>query len=432
MGKQLKVAIYEPSGSGGICHYTYQLAEALASLGIHTTVCTTASYELQHLKRTFYLYFNIKKSWLKSLLEGINIYFQGESIYCTQTTLHPRQFVNSKKIYPKSRGRAFLVMLRRWGTRLKAVGFFLRERPHIIHLQWLRKPAEDYYFIKLLHFFKFKILYTAHNILPHNDDSERTRAIFKKIYNSVDGIIVHATRNKTELIDEFHIDHEKITVIPHGSYDFFYRETKVSKESARCELKLGNNKKIIFFFGSIRKNKGLEYLIEAFKSVQENIQDSILLIVGNFVDKDEEGLDYHSALAERLRRCSGVVLVEQYIPVERVGHYFSAADVVVLPYLRVTQSGVLLLAYASGKPVVATDTGGLSEVVEDGKSGFVVPPRDADALAHAIIEVLQNPVRTEAMGKYAEHLAATVYAWKNVAVKTHMLYESVSMRENYE
>jgi D-inositol-3-phosphate glycosyltransferase len=428
--KHLRIVLYLPSGSGGICHYSYQLAEALATLGIHTIVCTAANFELRHLKRTFHLYFNMKGSRLKIFWERVKIRLRGKSVCQGNTIARSGHAGGYERPHRVRRRLAFLLMLRRWGTRLKAVCFFLFERPHIIHFQWLLHPREDYYFIGLLKFLKFKIVYTAHNLLPHRNKSSHARETFTRIYERVDKIIVHADRNKIELVEEFHIDHEKITVIPHGSYDLFYANTKLSKDLARCELRFNNDNKIILFFGGIRRNKGLEYLIDAFQDVQAKINDAILLIVGKFEGKDEEGRKYSLNLVEKLHDCSGVVLVDQYIPVDRVGYYFAAADLVALPYIQVYQSGVLLLAYASGKPVVVTDAGGLSEVVEDGKSGFVVPSRDSKAFAHAMIRILQDSARKETMGRYAKHLAETAYSWENIALKTSDLYRSVLINSN--
>jgi glycosyltransferase involved in cell wall biosynthesis len=211
---------------------------------------------------------------------------------------------------------------------------------------------------------------------------------------------------------------------------FFFANTKIRKELARHELKFNNDHKIILFFGGIRRSKGLEYLIDAFQGVQAEIDNAILLITGKLGGKNEEEHKYFSSLSEKIHNRSGVMLVNQYIPVDRVGYYFAAADLVALPYIHVYQSGVLLLAYASGKPVVVTDTGGLNEVVEDGKSGFVVPSGDSKALAHAMIRILQDSARKETMGKYAKHLAETAYSWENIALKTNDLYRSVLINSN--
>jgi glycosyltransferase involved in cell wall biosynthesis len=115
-------------------------------------------------------------------------------------------------------------------------------------------------------------------------------------------------------------------------------------------------------------------------------------------------------------------LRNEYIPSNRVAEYFSTADIVVLPYTKASQSGVLLSAYAAGKPVVVTDTGGLAEVVKNGVSGYVVPPNDADALAAACVRLLTDSAARELCGCEAKRLADTTYAWANIGRTTKALY----------
>ena len=98
---------------------------------------------------------------------------------------------------------------------------------------------------------------------------------------------------------------------------------------------------------------------------------------------------------------------------------------VVLPYIKTYTSGILLAAYAAGRPVIVTDTGALSEVVDVGKSGFIVPPRDINALAQAIMKILSDPGQMEEMGNYAKYLSETIYSWSSIALKTIHVYQSL-------
>ena len=126
----------------------------------------------------------------------------------------------------------------------------------------------------------------------------------------------------------------------------------------------------------------------------------------------------------QLSRRDDIICVRSYVPFETIGEYFAASDIVALPYTKTYTSGVLLAAYSAGRPVVATDTGAMSEVVESGKSGFIVPPRDAKALSKAIVKIF-NRSDIEQMGRYAKHLAETRYSWANVASQTSELYRSL-------
>jgi len=133
-------------------------------------------------------------------------------------------------------------------------------------------------------------------------------------------------------------------------------------------------------------------------------------------------------LLETLDGRDDVRRINRYIPDNQVGSLFVASDLVVLPYVKTDTSGVLLAAYAAGKPVVATDTGALGEIVEPGKTGLLVPPRDSRALALAIITMLQDGNALRDMGRYAKHLADTSYSWHRVAAQTRDVYQSVMSR----
>jgi glycosyltransferase involved in cell wall biosynthesis len=180
-------------------------------------------------------------------------------------------------------------------------------------------------------------------------------------------------------------------------YDAFPSEVI---ESALAKKSLGLDGPVMLFFGFVRQYKGLEYLIRAMPQVLRSVQVK-LLIVGEFWEDKEPYLK----TIEELRLQGHIVVVDQYVPNEEVGLYFSAADVVVLPYVDATQSAIVSLAYAFDKPVITTDVGGLPEVVSDGETGFIVPPRDNEALAAAIVNYFE--------GDFASRMAANVKARKN-------------------
>jgi glycosyltransferase involved in cell wall biosynthesis len=149
----------------------------------------------------------------------------------------------------------------------------------------------------------------------------------------------------------------------------------------------------------VRKYKGLEYLIRALPEVLREISVQ-LLIVGEFWQDREPYLK----MIRELGLSQNVTVVDRYVPNEEIGLYFAAADVVVLPYADATQSAVISLAYAFDRPVITTDVGGLAEVVKDGETGFVVPPRDHRALAAAMVQYFR--------GDYGPRLSANVRARK--------------------
>ncbi len=417
---KLRVAFYDPSGHGGICHYTYQLAESLAQSGAEVTVVTTEGYELQHLERNFELKFLFRKSRLKNLAENILGRAPAKTLSETkQPSVRSGRAPDERIPTPQFVKNARI----RWLLCKQALAF-LFDRPSVIHMQWLIDRREDYKFVKLLKLLGFTVVYTAHDLLPNTNEARDDHKLLQRIYSRVDAVIVHANESKNELAGIFDIPASKIHVISHGSNDLFYHDNNLSKESARKALGICRGQRVILFFGIIKRYKGLEYLLDAFEEVKKQVPHVVLLVVGTIYDRDPEGLSYYSSLLEQVCRRDDIICVRSYVPFEKIGEYFTASDIVTLPYTKTYTSGVLLAAYAAGRPVVATDTGAMSEIVESGKSGFIVPPKDAKALSKAIVQIFNRP-DIEEMGRYAKHLAETRYSWSHIASQTSGLYRSL-------
>lgn len=163
-------------------------------------------------------------------------------------------------------------------------------------------------------------------------------------------------------------------------YDCYGFDSSLSKSDARKKLGIEDDKKILLFFGYIRPYKGLMHLINAMPILLKEDEKYFLLIVGEFY----EGKDKYFERIKELNLNKNVLIIDEFVPNEEVGIYYSASDVVVLPYKSATQSGILNIAYGFRKPVVVTNVGGLPELVEDGKTGFIVEPQNPQALAEGI------------------------------------------------
>ncbi|HEY6951659.1 MAG TPA: glycosyltransferase, partial [Bacteroidota bacterium] len=150
-------------------------------------------------------------------------------------------------------------------------------------------------------------------------------------------------------------------------YDCYRVGEPLTQLQAKEKLGLAG-KNVILFFGYVRRYKGLMNLIEAFPIIRQNVENAHLLIVGEYYD-DPKG--YREAI-ERLGLQANVTEIAEYVANEDVHLYFEAANVAVLPYNEATQSGILSIAYGFLKPVVVTNVGGLAELVEEGKTGYVV------------------------------------------------------------
>ncbi|GAI31350.1 unnamed protein product, partial [marine sediment metagenome] len=201
------------------------------------------------------------------------------------------------------------------------------------------------------------------------------------------------------------IPNHKIEVIPHGEFSFFAQYSKGSVRGIK-----GNN---ILFFGRITRYKGIDYLIEAGKLVKERIPDATVTIAG------AGGFTRYKRM---IGSDSSFTVLNRFIADEEVAELFQKASVVVLPYVDGSQSGVISIAYAFKKPVVATNVGNFSEMVENGKTGFVVPPKDSEALAAALVEVLSNGDLRRAMGENGHKFMEEAFTWDKIADRTLATY----------
>ncbi|MBK8521010.1 MAG: glycosyltransferase [Chitinophagaceae bacterium] len=223
-----------------------------------------------------------------------------------------------------------------------------------------------------------RIICIADNIVPHEKrfgDKPFTRYFIKP----VDAFI---TMSEKVLADLRSFTTKKALLVPHPLYDNFGE--KISKELARKQLAIGNEQKIILFFGFIRKYKGLDILLDAIKIVKDStlpIANCQLLIAGEFYDDPK----LYNEQIDRLGIRNNLILHTDFIPDSEVKNYLCAADVVIQPYRNATQSGVTPLAYHFEVPMIVTNVGGLPAMVPDNKVGLVAEPTAA-SLAEKIIE----------------------------------------------
>ena len=173
-----------------------------------------------------------------------------------------------------------------------------------------------------------------------------------------------------------------VRVVPHPVYNGFGDPVEASK--ARAALGLAGDGPVFLFFGFIRRYKGLHVLLDAMRSVHERVPTARLVVAGEFYADEADLRAQAGPLGDAIRLDAG------YIPDDRVGLYFSAADAVVQPYVTATQSGVAQIAFHFGRPVITTDVGGLAEIVPDGEAGLVVPPEAPDALADALVRFVED------------------------------------------
>ena len=160
----------------------------------------------------------------------------------------------------------------------------------------------------------------------------------------------------------------------------------MTKLEAREKLGLAAEKKYLLFFGFVREYKGLKYLIQAMPGVVSRRKDVELLIAGDFGDDQAA----YMRLIQETGVSDHIHVQEGYMPDSEVENYFFASDIVVLPYISATQSGVIQMAFGFERPVISTDVGGLPDVVTDGKTGYLVKPENEKQLADAVIRYFEE------------------------------------------
>jgi glycosyltransferase involved in cell wall biosynthesis len=314
---------------------------------------------------------------------------------------------------------------------VRLVAYAATARPKVFHLLWNNK-LEWFDRTCLLAYYKLlgkRIVFTVHNVnIRERDgnDSAFNRFTLGIQYRLVDHLFVHTQQMAAELAASFDVPSEKVSVIPFG-INSTVPDTALSPEEARARVGLAPADKVILFFGNIARYKGLEFLVEALPVVAAQHPEVRLIVAGR--PKGAEA--YWQGIEERISALgldARVTKRIEYVPDAETEVYFKAADLLVLPYTHVFQSGVLFLGYNFGLPAVAADVGALKEEIVEGETGFVCPPVDATALAEAINRFFRSDLFRDLGARRAaiRAYACERYSWAKVARISRGVYASGS------
>jgi len=310
----------------------------------------------------------------------------------------------------------------------KLLKYAATSRERIFHVLWNNR-WESFDRTLLQGYYRIlgkRIALTVHNVnirKRDGNDSALNRATLAVQYRLASHMFVHTAPMKRELEEDFGVAADKISVIPFG-INSTVPSTSIESAQARRLLGLRQEDKVLLFFGNIAPYKGLEFLIEAMHRLRQlGLEDARLVIAGRPKGAEE----YWSMIEERIQRLGigGMVVTRiGYVPDDETEIYFKAADVLVLPYTHVYQSGVLFLGYNFGLPVIAADIASLKDDVVVGETGYLFPPRNTEALSLSLFEYFGSELYRTLPASRAKirHFASTRYSWAEVARITKAVY----------
>lgn len=408
--KPLHIMVVEPRGTGGMIHYAYQLCTALSNAGAQVTLVTSTVYEMGDLPHNFTLRKQMK---LWSTIES-------------QETDSSFGWVGSviQNIYRKARRsiRGIRLIIE-W---IRLVIFLIKSHPDIIQFGKIEFPFEAI-FLGSLKRNGLRLSQICHEFELREQGSNPlinlSNRLYRWVYDTFAIILFHGESNQQRFLSLFNVPKSRLHNIEHGNEQLFLakKSAQVTPVQLRERYGVAPDAPVVLFFGNLMPSKGVPDLLKGFAQVRHNASNAHLIIAGNpskFIDMDEL-----KKLASDLDIQRATTFDTRYVPMEEVAALMEMSTVVVYPYLNSTQSGALQVAYTFGKPVIATNVGGLPEAVEDGKSGFIIPPASPDDLARTMLRLIEDRQLAHSMGNYAKHLSDTRFSWDSIAKKIVTIYE---------
>lgn len=310
----------------------------------------------------------------------------------------PDQAVNFRP-FSKPRFRQPWRQIRRIYTILRQIRNF---DPDVIHFQ----HGHLWFNLALPLLRRYPLVLTIHDPRHHLGDrnAQKTPQMIMDLgYHCADQVIVHGCQLKQVTVDKLRIPSEIVHVIPHIVLGDNTVHDQIQEEDH-----------LILFFGRIWEYKGLDYLIRAEPLITAEVPDARIMIAG----QGESFARYRRMMVHPER----FIVYNEYISHDKRAELFQRASVVALPYVDASQSGVIPIAYTFAKPVVATAVGALPEMVEPGRTGYLVPPCDEGALADAIVRLLRDKELRRQMGANGKRKIDTECSPDAVAQQTLAVY----------
>lgn len=318
----------------------------------------------------------------------------------------------------------------------KLMLYAARSDAKILHILWNNK-FEFFDRTVLMLYYKLqrkKIALTVHNVNQARRDSKDSllnRLTLKIQYRLSDHIFVHTPKMKDEMVASFGVPQKNVTIIPFGINNAV-PQTDLTTADAKRDLSIHDNERVILFFGRMRPYKNLEHLLAAYQHLATR-QSNYRLIIASEPKKGSE--EYLNQIRDTINRIDGedrIICNIEFIPDKDVEQYFKAADVLVLPYKEIFQSGVMFLAYSFGLPVVAADVGSFREEIIEGRTGFLCKSGDVVDLANTIEKYFESELYRNLDNRRAKirEYANAQHSWDVVGEQTVAVYEAMLAGKN--
>jgi len=265
-----------------------------------------------------------------------------------------------------------------------------------------------------------KVVLTIHDVTSFSEEykSDFTSSL---IYKLADLVLTHNKFSKSEIESSKLSLRSPVFIVPHGNYTPFI-STQKDKIKSRSYLGLPKDKKILLFFGMIKEVKGLDLLLESFKKVLIKNPDTVLLIAGQPFRND---FSIYNRIIKKENLTSHCVLHTKFIPHNDVEHYYCASDLVVLPYKKIYQSGVLMMALSYERAVLVSDLPPLKEIITDNEDGFLFKSEDTDSLSERLNEILSDNRLLDTVRIKGSKLINTKYNWDSIGALTKKAYNTI-------